>query len=249
MSGSIKYGLSGITWPYSEIIHSNATFASGSSTDLRKAPMPPMMRSLTPGYLRSRFFIQMIASALTWSMSTSRNFISCSTTMAEHEDTFTPILPIAWTAPLATDISGSVTYSAISSTASLTLLVLATDVRISSLSSLTHAGSLYLQKKCLNSLANTSGARCVSKTMCLRQVKACSKTPAVINVSIGALRREKTCWCTAGMSCVRLRNTLVAPSTTAELECRSLSSRRFMMLNVSACEEGLYRASNSSTTH
>ena len=65
--------------------------------------------------------------------------------MPAHAGTFTPIRPMLWTAPRATVVSGSVTYSAISSTASPTFLALAIAVRISSLRSLTHAGSLYRQ--------------------------------------------------------------------------------------------------------
>ena len=41
------------------------TFASGSSILRRKVPTPWMMRSWHSGYLRSRFFIARIASALT----------------------------------------------------------------------------------------------------------------------------------------------------------------------------------------
>lgn len=41
------------------------TFASGSSILRRKVPTPWMMRSWHSGYLRRRFFIARIASALT----------------------------------------------------------------------------------------------------------------------------------------------------------------------------------------
>mmetsp|Transcript_11817 Transcript_11817/g.20219 ORF Transcript_11817/g.20219 Transcript_11817/m.20219 type:complete len:201 (+) Transcript_11817:134-736(+) len=145
MRGSKRYGDSGMTCPYSDTIQSSAHLASGSSTDLRKAPMPLMIRSETSGYFRRRFFIEMIDSAETYEMSTSRNFMSCSTTSPAELVTRTPILPIAWTAPRATETSGSVTYSAISSMASATLASEAIAVRMSSLSSLTHGGSLYRQ--------------------------------------------------------------------------------------------------------
>ena len=78
-------------------------------------------------------------------MSISRNFISCSTMMLAHSGTFTPILPIAATVPRATLLSGSVTYSASSSVISPTVDAVAMVVKISSLRSLTHAGSLYRQ--------------------------------------------------------------------------------------------------------
>ena len=68
--------------------------------------------------------------------------MSWSTTRPEHDGTLTPMPPMALTAPRATLVSGSVTYSAISSTASCMFSAVAIAVRISSLRSLTHAGSL-----------------------------------------------------------------------------------------------------------
>jgi len=68
-----------------------------------------------------------------------------STTTALISGTLTPMLPMALTAPRATALSVSVTYSESSSTISPTLAAVAMVVRISSLSSLTHAGSLYRQ--------------------------------------------------------------------------------------------------------
>mmetsp|Transcript_26283 Transcript_26283/g.84327 ORF Transcript_26283/g.84327 Transcript_26283/m.84327 type:complete len:268 (-) Transcript_26283:239-1042(-) len=73
--------------------------------------------------------------------------------------------------------------------------------------------------------------------MCLRQMKPCSKTPPAISVIIGALSRAYTCACTCGMSCVSSRKTFVAARTTAELEWRRRSSRRFMMSKVSCIDQ------------
>ena len=126
INGSRRYGASGMTWPYSESIHSSAFFASASSTDLRNWPTPWMILSETAGYFRKRFCMQTIDSACrtrdrrgvgeerelcsaacfaalaytcTLSMSISRNFISCSTIKLAHSGTRTPILPIDETAP------------------------------------------------------------------------------------------------------------------------------------------------------
>lgn len=61
--------------------------------------------------------------------------------------------------------------------------------------------------------------------------------------------RINTCWWTSFMDKVKCRKTLMVAKTTAPFACWSLSSRRFMMSNISLLSEGTYLLTNSSTMH
>lgn len=58
-----------------------------------------------------------------------------------------------------------------------------------------------------------------------------------------------TCWWTSAIDKVNCRNTLTVAKTTAPFACWSLSSRRFIISNISLLSEGMYLATNSSTRH
>lgn len=75
------------------------------------------------------------------------------------------------------------------------------------------------------------------------------KTPLLfLRTQIG-ITRIHTCWWTSAIDKVKCRNTFVVAKTTAPFACWSLSSRRFIISNISLLSDGTYLATNSSTTH
>jgi len=75
------------------------------------------------------------------------------------------------------------------------------------------------------------------------------KTGSINDIFTHTHRSIHTCWCTSAIDKVKCRNTFVVAKTTAPFACCSLSSRRFIISNISLLSDGMYLATNSITRH